>query len=105
MARTLVSALLAFVSALVLGAAAGPAFAAGGYYRAMLATPPAADRLIVRDLVWHCGADGCVAGRSNSRAAVDCAALARQAGALASFSVQGRPLSAEELEKCNARAR
>jgi hypothetical protein len=105
MARTLISALLAFASVLVFGAAAGPAFAAGGYYRAVLATPPAAGRLIVRDLIWHCGADGCVAGKSNSRVALDCAALARQAGALRSFSVEGRALSAEELEKCNARAR
>ena len=98
--------LLAFVSAfLALGAAAGPAMAAGVYYRAELASPPSTERIIVRDLVWRCDAKNCVAGESNSRAATDCAGLARRVGALRSFTVEGRPLSPEQLEECNARAR
>src|SRR5688572_10900962 len=106
MARIFTSTLLAFVfSFLTLGAAAGPAVAAGVYYRAELDSPPSADRVIVRDLIWKCGVNGCIAGKSNSRAATDCAGLARQAGAVRSFTVEGRALSAEELEKCNARAR
>jgi hypothetical protein len=106
MARFFTSTLLAFVCAfLALGAAAGPAMAAGVYYRAELASPPSAGRIIVRDVIWRCDVKGCVAGESNSRAATDCAALARQVGALRSFTVDGRALSAEELEKCNAKAR
>jgi hypothetical protein len=90
---------------LAVGAAAGPALAAGAYYQAELATPPAAERLIVREVVWKCGPGGCIAGKSNSLAKTDCAALAREAGPIRSFTVAGRALSAAELEKCNARAR
>jgi hypothetical protein len=61
--------------------------------------------LVVRGLVWKCGPSGCTAGKSNSRPANDCAALARQVGALTRFSAGGRELPVEALEKCNARAR
>jgi hypothetical protein len=90
---------------LAIGAAAGPAVAAGSYYRAELATPSSAERLIVRGIVWKCAAQGCVSGPSNSRALIDCSALARQVGTLRSFAVEGRALAPAELEKCNARAR
>ena len=90
---------------LMLGAAAGPALAGPAHYRAQPATAPAAERVVVRDLLWKCGPEGCVAGRSASRPAIACAALARQVGSLRSFSTGGRPLAAAELEKCNARAR
>jgi hypothetical protein len=99
---TLLSSALAL---LAIGTVASPAMAAGAYYRAELATPPAAERLIVRGIVWKCAADGCVAGPSNSRALIDCSALARQLGTLRSFAVEGRALAPAELEKCNARAR
>ena len=88
-----------------LAAAASPAIAAGPYYTAQLATPPAAEQLIVRGLVWKCGAGGCVAGRSNSRAVIDCSALAREVGTLRSFTVEGRSLTPDQLQKCNAKAR
>jgi hypothetical protein len=88
-----------------IAAAASPAVAAGAYYRAELATPPAAERLVVRGVIWKCAADGCTAGPSNSRAVIDCSALARQVGTLRSFAVEGRALAPAELEKCNARAR
>lgn len=95
--------LAALASALPLFAA--PAAAAGVSYRAEPATAPAAERLVVRDLVWKCGAGVCLSAKSNSRAAVDCAALVRQIGPVRSFSIDGRPLASGELEKCNARAR
>jgi hypothetical protein len=100
------SALAAIVSASF--PAAGTAVAANGLpleYRAELAAPAPAARLIVRDVVWRCDGAACVAPAANSRPALVCAALARQAGALRSFAVEGRALAAEELEKCNARAR
>lgn len=89
---------------LSLGAAA-PAMAAGPHYRAELATPASSDRVVTRDLIWRCGASNCVAGKSNRRPATDCAALAREAGALRSFTVAGRALDVADLEKCNAKAR
>jgi len=86
-------------------AAAAPALAAGPYYRAELATPASSGQVTARGLIWKCSAAGCVAGKSNSRPAIDCASLAREAGALRSFTVQGRALSDADLEKCNAKAK
>ena len=106
MTRQLLSALLTFlVTFAILGGSIGAAAAEPVHYRAEPATPQAQARLIAKDLVWKCGSAGCVAGKSNSRPATDCSALVRQVGALRSFSVQGRALTATELEKCNARAR
>ncbi|MEA3065085.1 MAG: hypothetical protein QOJ27_1531, partial [Sphingomonadales bacterium] len=86
MNRRLTSTLLAFLfSASLLG---GTAFAAAGngQYRAEPASPPTASLLIVKDIVWRCGAGGCVAPRSNSRPAIDCSALAHELGTLRSFA-------------------
>jgi hypothetical protein len=104
MTRLFTSSLLAFI--LTLSLFGGTAFAAGALqYRAEPATPPAVARLIARDLVWKCGAAGCIAPQGNSRPAIDCSALAQEVGALRSFTVGGRALAPAELEKCNARAR
>jgi hypothetical protein len=106
MARQLASTLFSMLlTVLLVGAAAGPALANGTHYRAQPASPPAAERLVVRDLIWKCGPAGCVAGKGTSRPAIECAALVRQVGALRSFSAGGEPLPPEQLEKCNARAR
>jgi hypothetical protein len=78
---------------------------AGTQYRAEPTAPPAAGRLIVKDVVWRCGAGGCVAPQRHSRPAIDCSALVREIGALRSFTVGGQPLDAAALGKCNARAR
>ena len=103
--RTLSAIFSAAAGLMALAATANPAIAAGAYYQAELARPAAADRLIVRGLVWKCGAESCVAGRSNSRALIDCSALAREVGTLRSFTVEGRSLAPEQLQKCNAKAR
>ena len=106
MARQLGFTLLALVfSSAALVAPAGPAFAAAPHYKAEPVAAPSARRVIARGLVWRCGAAGCVAPQGNSRPAIECAALAREVGRLGSFVAGGRALSAEELQKCNARAR
>lgn len=92
-----------FLSFSVLGAS--PAMAAAGHYRAEFASPPAAGKLVAKDVVWTCDSGGCTAAPSNSRPQIVCSALARRVGALQSFTVAGRPLGAADLEKCNARAR
>ena len=102
MVRQFTSSLAAFLlAASLLG---GPAFA-GAQYRAEPAAPPAATRLVVKEIVWKCGAAGCVAPQGTSRPAVDCSALAREVGTLRSFAVGGQPLDSSALGKCNARAR
>jgi hypothetical protein len=87
-------------------AAAVPAQAATSHYSAELAQArPAAERMVANDIAWRCAGAGCVAGRSDSRPLTDCMALARQAGALKSFAVEGAALPPDQLEKCNAAAR
>jgi hypothetical protein len=78
---------------------------AGTHYRAEPAAPPSAARLVVKEIVWKCGPGGCVAPQRNARPGIDCSALAREIGALRSFTVGGQPLDAAALGKCNARAR
>jgi hypothetical protein len=102
MNRQLTSSLIAFVFAASL--AGGTAFA-GTQYRAEPAAPPVAARLVVKDVLWKCGAGGCVAPQGNSRPAIDCPALAREVGTLRSFTVGGQPLDSAALGKCNAKAR
>jgi hypothetical protein len=88
---------LAFLSA--------PALAAGPF-QAETNAPPAQERFVARDSIWRCSGSVCVStNRTSTRPAVVCAALARQAGALKSFSTEGRAFDAAELQSCNARAR
>lgn len=94
----------AALSALFL-AFAVPASAGQAHFRAQPIAAPEAVRLVGRDTVFRCGASGCVAPRGSSRAEHVCAALAREIGALASFSADGRSFDAAALEACNRRAR
>jgi hypothetical protein len=83
---------------------AAPALASSHYHAEPVAKPAAA-RLILRDTIWSCGDNGCAAAtKSSSRPAIVCEVLVKEIGALRSFSIAGQPLSAEQLEKCNARA-
>ena len=84
--------------------AAAPAHASS-HYHAEPAASPAATKLVLRDTVWKCGADGCSASRSSSRPGTVCAVLAQKVGKLRSFSSEGQKLGAADLEKCNDRAR
>jgi len=81
------------------GLLAAPATAAS--YSAKLAT--AADgHIIARDLNWSCGESGCEGATDESRPPVLCQALAKRAGRVESFVVDGREFSEAELAKCNA---
>lgn len=81
-----------------------PALAAGHFDAQPLARPTQ-QRFVARDNAWRCTEAGCSSPRSATRPALVCAGLVREVGALRSFSVEGRPFSAEQLEVCNARAR
>jgi hypothetical protein len=86
-----------------LALAAAPATAAT--YSAKPAAPVGDSRLVARDVVWACGPEACVGSTQNSRPVVVCQSLAKKTGRIDSFLVDGRPLSAEELDRCNASAR
>ena len=83
-------------------AAAAPAAAAN--YSAKPATP-APDKIVAREIVWKCGPEACQGATAESRPLVLCQALAKRAGRIDSFLVDGRAFSAAELDRCNAAAK
>src|SRR6476619_3552399 len=92
---------------LVLGISAAaltfsPAFAAS--YSAKLIAPTSG-RFIARDITWNCGPDACQGATDESRPVVLCQSLAKRAGRVDSFLVDGRALGSTELDKCNASAK
>ena len=98
---------LRFVVPLALALAAialttAPAFA-GNYSAKPVA--PASGRIIGRDIVWRCGPDACQGSTAESRPAIICQSLARQAGRIESFIADGRAFTPAELDKCNASAK
>ena len=82
--------------------AAAPA--AASTYSANLATPTN-DRIIARDIVWNCAAGACQGATDESRPAIICQSLTRQAGKVGNFLANGRAFTPAELDKCNAAAK
>lgn len=92
----------------VLVASAFSVFAApvtAASYTAKLAAAAADGHIIARDINWNCGASSCEGASDESRPAVLCQALAKQAGRIESFVVDGRAFSDSDLAKCNASAK
>jgi hypothetical protein len=87
---------------LALAVAATPAAASN--YSATLASP-ASGRLIARDITWSCGSDACQGATEESRPLVLCESLAKRAGRVESFLVDGRALAPADLDRCNAAAK
>jgi hypothetical protein len=63
---------------------------------------PTSQRFVTRDITWNCGPDACQGSTDESRPIVLCQSLAKRAGQIDSFVVDGRALAAEDLAKCNA---
>jgi hypothetical protein len=101
--------LLAFTAALLVGGTmitgTADAQVAGGYYVAVPAAQPAKLTLMTRSTPWTLRGDAYHAARAPERDAVLCQLVAKDAGALSAFSVAGRAYDADELARCNARAR
>jgi hypothetical protein len=87
-------------AALLLPTAAGAAT-----YSAKPIVPVAAKRIVGRDISWACGPAACLGSTEDSRPLVLCQGLAKQAGRIESFVVNGRAIAATELDKCNSVAR
>ena len=77
---------------------------AAATYSAQLSTP-ATQRIIARDIVWNCGPAACQGASEDSRPAVLCQSLAKRAGRVESFIVNGRAFAAAELDRCNSAAK
>ena len=82
---------------------AAPAAAAN--FAARLAVPAAGQKIVARNVVWRCGPEACQSASPGSRAVVVCQGLAKRAGRLDNFVVDGRAFGSEELAKCNASAK
>jgi hypothetical protein len=82
---------------------AAPAMA--GSYSAKPIAAPATTKIIGKDISWVCGPDACQGSTDASRPLVLCQDLAKRAGPLQSFVADGRALSADQLDKCNASAK
>ena len=96
------------LSALTLTVAAAPQAAlmaqpqgAGAFYVAEIAAPATAPRMAAGGVAWTCEGTSCVAPRSTARPLRICRELKRKTGAITQFTVNGAPLAAEELARCN----
>jgi hypothetical protein len=102
---------LAVVAALAwttlsIGAAVTPTpaqAAEGAYYRAELIAPAATGQALAGGLVWKCAETACAAPKGTSRPAIVCARLAREVGAVSTFTAGGKALEAEDLARCNGK--
>ena len=78
--------------------------AAASDYSAKLASP-ANGRIVAREINWACAGGSCEGATKESRPQVLCQALAKQAGKIDVFAVDGRAFTDGELAKCNASAK
>lgn len=101
--------LLTLAAALVVGATMIGGTAAhaqsGAYYVAVPAAQPTRTSMMTRETPWALKGNAYVAARAPERDAVLCDAVARSAGALTSFTVGGKAYDADQLAKCNAKAK
>ena len=101
--------LLAFGAALVVGSTVIGATDAqaqtSGYYVAVPVERPTRASLVTRETPWRLSGNAYIAARAPERDAALCDAVARSAGALASFTVAGKGYDADQLAKCNAHAK
>ena len=92
-----------FAALLAATLVAAPAAAAN--FSARLTAPAAGQKIVARDVVWRCGPDACQGASEGSRPVVVCQSLAKRAGHLDNFIVDGRAFDSDELAKCNASAK
>jgi len=91
-----------FILAAIATGLAAPAAASS--YSAQLASP-ATSKIIARDIVWNCGPAACQGSTNESRPVVLCQSLAKRAGRVDSFTVDGRALTDAALAECNKLAK
>lgn len=89
---------------LILGLAMAAAPAAATNYAATLQAPTSG-RFIARNITWNCGAAACQGATNESRPVVLCESLAKSAGRVETFLVDGRAFTQAELDRCNASAK
>ncbi len=88
----------------VLAALAVAVPASAATYSGKPATPAAEAKFVSRDIIWSQVGDIYQGRTSESRPLVLCQSLAKRAGRLESFSVDGRAFGDAELAQCNEAA-
>jgi len=102
--KRLITLVAAFASSAMLLSSA--AFAQPtGYYSATPVAAPTKAMLITSGTLWKCADGVCAAPEGTARDAVMCQMVVQQIGALSTFTVAGKPMAADALAKCNARAK
>lgn len=98
-------ATLALAAALPLASFAAPLAAApapqSASIVAQLAAPTDEVRAIAGGVVFRCDGTTCTGPRSGDRPLRICTELRREVGAIASFTIDGVPISESLLERCN----
>ena len=74
-------------------------------YTAVPAAPTTKTSFITRSTAWRLQNGMFVTGQAPERPAVLCELVVRQVGALSSFTVAGKAYDADQLAKCNAKAK
>ena len=92
-----------FLPLAVLIAPAAALAQAPAYYVATPAAAPAKTSVITRSTMWRARGPVLLANRAPERPVVLCRLLADQAGRIASFEADGKPLDADKLAECNAK--
>jgi hypothetical protein len=82
-----------------------PAAADAASYAARPVAPVAQAKLIANDISWACGSGGCTGATDYGRPILLCQDLAKQAGRIDQFVVNGRAFGPAELDKCNSVAK
>lgn len=98
-------ALLAAFASAALTAAPAIAQTTTAYYVAVPQAQPAKTAFVTRSAAWRYRGGAFVAAQAPERAQVLCQLVAENAGGLSSFTVGGKPLDADALAKCNAKAK
>lgn len=80
--------------------AASPA-ATSNHYTAQLAAPTDEARAIAGGVVFRCEGSTCTGPRSGDRPLRVCTELRREVGTIASFTINGEPISDDLLARCN----
>jgi hypothetical protein len=105
--KKILASLASFSTAfLLITAATTPAFASSPMYKLVPATAvESAKSVVVGEILWRCTTNGCVAREGTSRPAIVCAQAARKVGKIESFTAGGTAFTADELAKCNEKAK
>ena len=91
-------------SLILLAALAVAAPASAATYSGKPASPAAESKFVSRDIIWTQAGGAYQGSTEESRPLVLCQSLAKRAGRLESFTVNGRAFADAELAKCNAAA-